>query len=328
MISVRPIDTASDDDLAVAAGLVTEVWREALGPTEPPTEVDELDAWLRHPAADAEVLGWFAVDGAPIGLAVLEVRTGRGNDDRGWVTDLWVRPSERRRGAGRLLLDAVVAAAKERHRRILDHGHQVPHEGAEGFAAAVGCTVALAEDQNRVATADLDRRLLASWAAAVPDGYSVVAWDDPCSDDLLEPFVRLQDVMNTAPRSETANPSVVTPAMWRDSERRLAERGSVRWIVAARHDATGELAGYTELVLDPYKPWLGKQGDTGVAVAHRGHGLGRVVKAVNALRLLEERPEVTHVETWNASSNGHMLAINHAMGFRRVSQWREVELLL
>ena len=327
MTAVRRIDPASDADVAIGARLMTEVWREALGPDEPPTEVAEVETWWRHPAADAEVLGWFVVDdaGEPVGLAVLEARTGRGNDDRAWVTDLWVRPTERRRGLGRLLADAVVEAARERGRTTLSHGHQWPHEGAEGFAAALGCVPELVDDQNRLVVADLDRAVLESWAV-VPDGYSVVAFDIPCPDDLLDDFVRVQDVMNTAPRSETENPSITTAAIVRDSERRLSSRSIERWVVAVRHDGSGELVGYTELVLEPYKRWLGRQGDTAVAVPHRGHGLGRVLKAVNALRLLDERPEVTHVETWNAASNEHMLAINHAMGFRRVSQWRSVEL--
>lgn len=58
---------------------------------------------------------------------------------------------------------------------------------------------------------------------------------------------------------------------------------------------------------------------------HRGHGLGRRLKAALALRLLDERPEVTRVETWNARSNSHMVAINQDMGFDAIgwtSTWQ------
>ena len=56
---------------------------------------------------------------------------------------------------------------------------------------------------------------------------------------------------------------------------------------------------------------------------HRNLGLGRWLKAANALRLLDERPEVTTIETWNAGVNAAMLAINHAMGFQPVAEWQE-----
>jgi hypothetical protein len=63
------------------------------------------------------------------------------------------------------------------------------------------------------------------------------------------------------------------------------------------------------------------QGDTGVWPKHRERGLGRWLKAVNALRLLDEQPEVEFIDTWNAGSNEAMLAINVAMGFRPLENW-------
>ena len=64
------------------------------------------------------------------------------------------------------------------------------------------------------------------------------------------------------------------------------------------------------------RPSLGRQGDTGVVAAHRGHGLGRWLKAENLRRALDHQPGIEVVETYNAESNPHMLAINVDMGFR------------
>ncbi|HKY75356.1 MAG TPA: hypothetical protein VJS45_04400, partial [Acidimicrobiia bacterium] len=50
-------------------------------------------------------------------------------------------------------------------------------------------------------------------------------------------------------------------------------------------------------------------------------GLGRWLKAVNALRLLDERPDVEFIDTWNAGSNEAMLGINVAMGFAPLENW-------
>jgi hypothetical protein len=40
-----------------------------------------------------------------------------------------------------------------------------------------------------------------------------------------------------------------------------------------------------------------------------------LVKLANLVRLADTAPERTDVYTWNADENGHMLAINLAMGF-------------
>jgi len=48
---------------------------------------------------------------------------------------------------------------------------------------------------------------------------------------------------------------------------------------------------------------------------HRGHGLGLRLKAANALRLMDELPEVSSIRTWNAASNAYMLAVNRRLGY-------------
>jgi GNAT superfamily N-acetyltransferase len=119
---------------------------------------------------------------------------------------------------------------------------------------------------------------------------------------------------------------VVTPDMAREIGDAFARRGGASWVVCGRDDATGRLVGYSELGFLPYRPWLGLQGDTGVEPAHRDRGLGRWLKATNALRVLDERPDVEQVETWNADVNAPMLAINTAMGFRQAAAWQDWEL--
>ncbi len=64
------------------------------------------------------------------------------------------------------------------------------------------------------------------------------------------------------------------------------------------------------------RPSLGRQGDTGVVASHRGHGLGRWLKAENLRRALDHQPAIEVIETYNAESNPHMLAINVEMGYR------------
>ncbi len=203
--------------------------------------------------------------------------------------------------------------------------------GGPGSAAAatVGLTVGQVEHRNRVRTADLPRAVLESWVADAEvgaAGYSLVAIDGPLPEELLETYASLVAVMNDAPFDDLAIEDFVLSADdVRTTGEATARRGTERWTVLARHDATGELAGLTQLFIPAVDSWLVEQGDTGVVRGHRGHGLGRWLKAVNALRLLDERPDVQVVETWNAGSNAHMLAINHAMGFRAEAEQELVQ---
>jgi GNAT superfamily N-acetyltransferase len=121
---------------------------------------------------------------------------------------------------------------------------------------------------------------------------------------------------------------IFTPAFIRQYEDACEAKGTRMWVVVARHDATGDLAGYTAFFFKKFRPWQVLQGDTGVDPAHRDRGLGRWLKAVNLLRLLDERPEAQVVDTENAGSNEPMLNINVALGFRPLADTEAVELKL
>jgi RimJ/RimL family protein N-acetyltransferase len=146
-------------------------------------------------------------------------------------------------------------------------------------------------------------------------GYSLVAYDDRCPDDLAAAFVEVRHVMNDAPRWEGETEWRFTTDELRAVEAATAASRIDWWNVAVRHDATGDLVGLSELYLPRSRPWIGFQGDTAVAPAHRGRHLGAWMKAVNHLRLRRERPELEVVQTWNASANEPMLRINRALGF-------------
>ena len=64
------------------------------------------------------------------------------------------------------------------------------------------------------------------------------------------------------------------------------------------------------------RPEIGDQHDTAVVRAHRGHRLGLLLKAGMLLWLAEVEPQLETVDTWNAESNDHMIAVNEALGYR------------
>ena len=328
---VERIDPSSERNVADAAALETAYWREVLGPDEPEFPPEELvRGLLRVGRPDIDATGLLVRDGErPVGLGIVDIRTGHGNEHMAWVPDLYVLPSERRRGIGTALLDSIIAVAKDAGRTLVIGGHPNDHVAGRAFAAAKGAEPGNAERQSRLVLADVDRALMQAWIARASEragGYSPVAFDDRCPDELLDSFVQMTRVMNTAPRPDSLDEFVFTAEHRRANE---AEREAVdahQWVVCARHDETGDLVAYTETVFTPHRSWLVEQGDTAVDPAHRNLGLGRWVKAVNILRILDERPQARVIETWNDGTNQPMLGINVEMGFRPVAVWRDAEL--
>jgi mycothiol synthase len=195
-------------------------------------------------------------------------------------------------------------------------------EGSAGcrFLESLGMALGQVNHRNRLLLSELDRTLIEGWvdrAAERAAGYSLVPWDNVTPPEHIAAFCRVNDVMNTAPRDDLElEDEMMTPEILADHERVQLAMGTEWWTLCARHDATGEFVGFTEIFFSPWYPDRSWQGNTGVNPAHRNVGLGRWLKAVNLVRLLDERPEVAKVDTQNAGSNDAMLSINHALGFR------------
>jgi GNAT superfamily N-acetyltransferase len=308
------------------AELFSDFWREII-PDEPDLSVAELRAEMAESPAHRRVLMATATDaGELVGAARLVLDERAGNASHGWVKYLVVRADRRRQGIGSALLEAVRARARREGRTRLESFVAVPHLDGMGFAAAVGATPGLADRQNRLTVAHLDPGLLEYWVARAADragDYELVCFDGLCPDQWLTAFTEVISVMNTAPRAEGAEDVLVTEEQVRASEEAHLRAGGWGWTVSVCHRPSRRLVGYTELGGSSLRPWLAVQGDTAVDPAHRNLGLGRWIKAVNALRLLAERPETEVIETWNADVNAPMLAINDAMGFRPVAEWQE-----
>jgi GNAT superfamily N-acetyltransferase len=326
-VNVTRLDPTDVRDIADAAAVETAYWREVLGDDEPARTATDFRARLSLDREDRVVHVAIARDGdTPVGMAHVQMDTGNGNEHMGWSEDLYVLPSHRRRGIGRRLLNELTSAVRAAGRTLLIGGYPETSDAGAAFARAVGCRTGNAEKQNRAPVGGLDRAMLERWCADAPDGYSLVQFDGAAPDDLIERIVIAEDAMNDAPRAESLDRFVYTVDRRRAGERELAADGAEYWFAGAVHDATAAVAGFTELTYRDRQPWNIQQEDTCVVPDHRGHGIGRWLKAVNALRVLDEKPNVRFIETWNDGGNRWMLDINDAMGFRPVATWIETEL--
>jgi GNAT superfamily N-acetyltransferase len=327
-IAIHHVTADDERGIADAATISTAYWREVLGDDEPPTSPAEVRNYLHAGRDDVETMLLVVRDGdQPVGMSHIDVRTGHGNEHMTWVDDLYVLPSHRRRGIGRMLLDENVELTRRAGRTLMLFGYDAKSADGAAFAKAIGGGIGHTERQNRVRVDALDRAMLESWLQPAA-GYSLVQFDDRCPDDLLDAVVATQNVMNDAPRTELLGDFLHTTQQWRDSEREMQENGVTFWYSGVRHDASGAIAGYSSMTIRADKPWLISQEDTAVHPDHRGKAIGRWLKATNALRVLDERPDARWIETWNDGSNRWMLAINDDMGFRPVAEWVEVELEL
>jgi GNAT superfamily N-acetyltransferase len=316
--------TASGPDAAAYAALVADARRESTpeGMRQPAAYVLNR---LRHNGKDKTVLVWTAHDGgALVGGAELSWHDTPDNRDRSWLNlDL----PEDYDDSTAVALAAAAAEASVAVGRTLFNVDTPKGSRLSDWVGRLGGNMGSVEEHNVVRFSTVDRDDVASLAAAVPDGYELLAWDGAAPDEIVPAYCTLVDTMNDAPRDDlTIEDFVYTPERLRDWESGAAKRGDDLWTVVAREVATGELGGFNQLAIHAQWPEAVENEDTAVAVAHRGHGLGLWIKAVNMLRVMDEIPAARCIETWNAASNAHMLRVNRRLGFRCEHVWEDWEL--
>lgn len=273
--------------------------------------------------ATGERAGVMAVDG-DVGIGALRWEAPAYEDqDLAWAM-LYVARGHRRRGVARALLAAARSELLPKGRvRLL--GDTVEGGVGVAFGNSVGARVTDTDVRNILDLAYVDERDLRALAVA-KDDYRLVQFVDRCPDELAGRYTRVRTAMNDAPTGEmNLQDAVWDEARLRALENHRLDAGIRSYATAAVHDETGEVGGFTEvLVVD--RPTTALQEDTGVARTHRGHGLGLAIKSANLLRVLREQPQLTHIVTWNAESNRHMRAINERLGYRVADRHFDLEL--
>ncbi|KGM01280.1 GNAT family N-acetyltransferase [Cellulomonas cellasea] len=275
------------------------------------------------------------------GAAVVELP--RTSNPRLAELDVWADPDRLRQGIGTALVDAAERVAARRGRTTVHgmtyHRGEPPEGHPDALAAASGSGrldgsvpgVAFAahrgyrpEQAERYSVLDvpLDAAVLARHldgaAAAAGPGYRLHSWTDRTPDAWLDDVGVLLTRMSTdvplADLDVEEDPWDAARVRYGEDLAAASGRGYV--VTVAEHVPSGRLVALTRIEHPAAQPECAWQEDTLVLREHRGHRLGMLVKAANLRTLAHERPATRRVHTWNAEENGHMLAINVALGFR------------
>jgi L-amino acid N-acyltransferase YncA len=310
----------TDAELALDAELMAVQRAEEL-PGDPPVPVDRYVAGVRSVPARTKrhaVRAW-STDGTLVGLAGCRIDPEHDTTPDLLEATVYVRPDHRRRGVGVGLVDRLAAYARSEIRNRLVTWSTSSVLGSDEFAQRLGARAVGHTSINHLPVAAVDRAQLDRWVEDGPrraPGYELLAWDGPTPDEHLGAFADVYAVMNDAPLGDLEhNDTKFTPALIREWELSNVALGNEAWTLVARAN-DGTFVGLHTVSWAAWRPTVVNVADTGVRREHRGHALGKWLKAAMTLRIVDERPTVTEIVTGNDTGNAAMLGINTAMGYR------------
>ncbi len=289
------------------------------------------DAPWRHPMTlrtlDAEIRwAWdlepgrhvVAFDGDTlVAHGILEL-SERDNLDLAWFS-ISVPPDLRRRGHGTAMLRHLEDEARAAGRTKAGAFSWDGSPGAD-FAAAHGYPKRFQSINRRQHLEEVSGarvRALYDAAVAAAADYELVLVEGRTPQSMLEPMVDMVAAINDAPLDDLdIEDEVFSAERVAAYETAQLNAGLRLHRYVARHRGTGDLAGNTVVAVEEERPHIAHQQDTSVVAAHRGHRLGLLVKTAMLLHLAEAEPQVRTIDTFNAESNDHMIAVNEDLGYR------------
>ncbi|AEM84004.1 GNAT family N-acetyltransferase [Streptomyces violaceusniger] len=261
-------------------------------------------------------LAWLASDAEsiPVGTAFLRLFTDPGQEHLAELT-LRVHPAERRKCVGSRLLDAAVGAARDSARRCVIAQAEAVSPG-DHFLVARGFRKVLTLRFSRLPLGDVDTTALAEIIERPHPGYRLVSWQGTVPDGLAQTFATSRHAMDDMPMDDTDYGTVTWDVdRVRAAAKVVEQRGDQLHTVVAIDASNGSIAAFTELVIPGNGTGDGQHYGTGVLPEHRGHGLGRWMKAESIRQAHGHYPDLGGLLTDTADSNTHMRQINDSLGY-------------
>ncbi len=261
-------------------------------------------------------------------VAYAELHTSVWDNTDVLFVEIEEHPDFRGRGIDdRLLERALQRGRSDGHTKVLGSAWVGSHRLA--FWERQRFPIAARDANRRLVLADLDRPRLAQMlteAEAASPGYELVDVPNPAPEELLPSLIAVHDAINDAPLDDLDIEDDAWPTeRVRAYEQAMTARGMRMHRLLARRTSDGAAAGHTVVVVEDDRPHIGAQEDTAVIREHRGHRLGIRLKIAMLERLAELEPQLDYIDTWNAESNTHMIAVNDAIGCFVVARGNEVQ---
>ncbi|HEX3931192.1 MAG TPA: GNAT family N-acetyltransferase [Nocardioides sp.] len=247
---------------------------------------------------------------------------------RVWI---WVDPAHQRRGIGTKLAAVGHAEVRDAGRHVCQATGRIGTDRDNGnvrFARSLGYDVANTEIERRLALPFDSDRLDRLEAEAAPrhHDYLLRTVVGPVPAELAASYVALKNqLIVEAPSGEMeVEAGQDTVAELAAQDRELVSAGRTR-VAAYALDAAGTVVAYSVAATSNDSHAHVDQWGTLVDPAHRGHRLGTAVKCGVLRALSDGFPGKRYVETTNAETNRHMVAINEALGFEVSQVWGDFQ---
>jgi mycothiol synthase len=294
-----------------------------LHPDDPVTPDEVEEAGMKKPSPFDRV-DYFEMsrDGAMISLLWAETPTPANpeyatNKHLVWA-EAYVRKDERRKGVATSWLPVLDSLMAEHGSTVV--GMSTTQPSGHGFLRWLGAEPKLTDIESRLKLAEVDWQMMRRWVdegAKRSPQTRLEVYDGRMPDAMLPEFaVRRTELLNTIPFEDLdIGDIVVTPEKIRHQYERMEATGEIPHEVLTR-EPDGTISGMTDISAHLHKPTILEQQFTGVRPDARGRGLGKWIKAAMLLHIRELYPRAEWITTENAHSNGPMLKINRALGFK------------
>lgn len=312
-------------DSATVVELLTldEAIRVTDEPFQPPSALPSFSAYLRY-GWDGEPPEYWALRESGRVIGRVGVSLPRRDNVHMAGLRVGVHPLERRKGHGSRLLERGLSYIRSRGRRVVQ-AHTVDAPGPIAFAERHGFKRASSEIERRLDLSAIDWNKIVELNARAREAaadYTLERFLGPVPAERLNDMAVLMAAINDAPTDDLDIEDEVF-----DADRiREFDQAQVRmqrrvYRLIARRGTDGPLAGHTIVGIDLDRPGYAGQYDTSVIREHRGHRLGLLLKTEMMLWLREAEPGVRWIDTGNAESNAHMIAINEALGYEVMTRY-------